>query len=172
MQIGALFPEHQQRKEGCGDIWEQYGIQRTEIALKTIRDLNDILPFKIGITIRDSCWAERVAMEQAIAFLRGGVSHHRPCCTTTGCDEETNAIVAVVGPAKSSTTIAVQNLLQVFRIPQIGYGSTTPDLSDKEQYSYFMRVVPSDAWQSRAIIAILEKYKWRYVAVIYSAGKN
>ena len=52
MQIGALFPEHQQRKEGCGDIWEQYGIQRTEIALKTIRDLNDILPFKIGITIR------------------------------------------------------------------------------------------------------------------------
>lgn len=59
-------------------------------------------------------------MEQAIAFLRGGVSHHRPCCTTTGCDEETNAIVAVVGPAKSSTTIAVQNLLQVFRIPQIG----------------------------------------------------
>ncbi|CAJ0944058.1 unnamed protein product, partial [Mesorhabditis belari] len=36
IQIGALFPLHRQASgiEGCGVIWEQYGIQRTEIALK------------------------------------------------------------------------------------------------------------------------------------------
>lgn len=38
-------------------------------------------------------------------------------------------------------------LTQVFRIPQIGYAATTPDLSDKEQFGYFLRVVPSDVWQ-------------------------
>lgn len=50
--------------EGCGAIWEQYGIQRAEIAVLTVQELNKHLPFKLGISIRDSCWTERIAMEQ------------------------------------------------------------------------------------------------------------
>lgn len=50
--------------EGCGAIWEQYGIQRAEIAMLTVQELNKHLPFKLGISIRDSCWTERIAMEQ------------------------------------------------------------------------------------------------------------
>jgi ABC-type branched-subunit amino acid transport system substrate-binding protein len=72
--------------------------------------------------------------------------------------QKANPTVAIVGPAKSSTTIAVQNVLQVFRIPQIGYGATTTDLSDKEQFGYFMRTVPSDLWQARAIMELLSGY--------------
>lgn len=121
---------------------EQYGIQRAEIAMIVVEELNKHLPFKLGISIRDSCWTERIAMEQAIAFLREGVAQCS-CCQTAGCQKKTNPITAIIGPAKSSTTIAVQNLLQVFRIPQIAYSATTTDLSDKEQFSYFMRVVPS-----------------------------
>ncbi|TKR93576.1 hypothetical protein L596_008001 [Steinernema carpocapsae] len=66
VQIGALFPVHRQiaGTEGCGPIWEQYGIQRAEIALNTIEELNKQLPFRLGISIRDSCWNERIAMEQ------------------------------------------------------------------------------------------------------------
>lgn len=59
-------------------------------------------------------------MEQSIAFLREGVSAQCSCCPTAGCQKKLAPVVAIVGPAKSSTTIAVQNLLQVFRIPQIG----------------------------------------------------
>ncbi|VBB31958.1 unnamed protein product [Acanthocheilonema viteae] len=171
VQIGALFPLHHQitGTEACGRIWEQYGIQRMEIALATIAELNAFLPFKLGISIRDSCWTDRIAMEQSIAFLREGVSQCS-CATTPGCQKKTAPVVAIVGPAKSSTTIAVQNLLQVFHIPQIGYGATTADLSDKEQYGYFMRVVPADTWQAKLVIAMLEHFNWTYVAVIYSAG--
>jgi ABC-type branched-subunit amino acid transport system substrate-binding protein len=60
--------------------------------------------------------------------------------------------------------------LQVFRIPQIGYGATTTDLSDKEQFGYFLRTVPSDLWQARAIMELLKHFSWRYIAVVYSAG--
>ena len=76
----------------------------------------------------------------------------------------------MVGPGKSSSTIAVQNLLQVFRIPQIGYSATTTDLSDKEQFPYFLRVVPSDAWQAKAINHVLKHFNWTYIAVVYTAG--
>ena len=63
-----------------------------------------------------------MAMEQAIAFLRGGVTQGcgKQACAKPPCDDDFNPVVAVIGPAKSSTTIAVQNLLQVFRIPQLG----------------------------------------------------
>uniref|UniRef100_A0AC35FN88 G-protein coupled receptors family 3 profile domain-containing protein n=1 Tax=Panagrolaimus sp. PS1159 TaxID=55785 RepID=A0AC35FN88_9BILA len=171
IQIGALFPMHRQvaGTESCGAIWEQYGIQRAEIAMLTVEELNRQLPFRLGISIRDSCWTERIAMEQAIAFLREGVAQCS-CCQTAGCQKKTNPITAIVGPAKSATTIAVQNLLQVFRIPQIAYAATTTDLSDKEQFGYFMRVVPSDGWQARAINLLLMKFNWTYIAVVYSAG--
>ncbi|CAD5206117.1 unnamed protein product [Bursaphelenchus okinawaensis] len=171
IQIGALFPMHRQiaGTEACGAIWEQYGIQRAEIAVLTVKELNKILPFRLGITIRDSCWTERIAMEQTIGFLREGVQQCS-CCQTAGCQKKANPVVAIVGPAKSSTTIAVQNVLQVFRIPQIGYGATTTDLSDKEQFGYFLRTVPSDAWQAMAIMELLKYYNWTYIAVVYSAG--
>ncbi|VDM93187.1 unnamed protein product, partial [Onchocerca ochengi] len=118
---------------------------------------------------RDSCWTDRIAIEQSIAFLREGVGHCS-CTSTPGCQKKTAPVVAIVGPAKSSTTIAVQNLLQVFHMPQIGYGATTADLSDKEQFGYFMRVVPADTWQAKLVVAMLEHFNWTYVAVIYSAG--
>ncbi|KAI1713584.1 receptor family ligand binding region domain-containing protein [Ditylenchus destructor] len=171
IQIGALFPMHRQiaGAEGCGAIWEQYGIQRAEMAVLTVQELNKHLPFRLGISIRDSCWTERIAMEQTIAFLREGVTQCS-CCQTAGCQKKANPVVAIVGPAKSSTTIAVQNLLQVFRIPQIGYAATTTDLSDKEQFGYYLRVVPSDAWQARAINQLLRHFNWTYIAVVYSAG--
>ncbi|KAK0425117.1 hypothetical protein QR680_009040 [Steinernema hermaphroditum] len=172
VQIGALFPVHRQiaGTEGCGPIWEQYGIQRAEIALSTIEELNRELPFRLGISIRDSCWNERIAMEQTIAFLRDGVGGQCSCCQRAGCEKKAAPVVALVGPAKSSTTIAVQNLLQVFRIPQIGYSATTTDLSDKEQFGYYLRVVPSDVWQARAIWNLLKHFRWDYIAVVYSAG--
>ncbi|CAD6184781.1 unnamed protein product [Caenorhabditis auriculariae] len=150
-------------------VWEQYGIQRSEIAMKTVREINEHLPFRLGLSIRDSCWTERIAMEQTIAFLREGVAQCS-CCQTPGCNKKSVPVVAVIGPGKSSSTIAVQNLLQVFRIPQVGYSSTTPDLSDKEQFGYFLRVVPSDEWQAQAINRLLHHYNWTYIAVVYSAG--
>lgn len=51
-------------------------------------------------------------MEQTIAFLREGVAQCS-CCQTPGCNKKSVPVVAIVGPGKSSSTIAVQNLLQV-----------------------------------------------------------
>lgn len=40
-------------------------------------------------------------------------------------------IVGLIGPGSSSVAIQVQNLLQLFNIPQIAYSATSMDLSDK-----------------------------------------
>lgn len=108
--IGCLFPIHRQiaGTDSCGEIWEQYGIQRTEMALKTLRRINEegMLPFRLGMSVRDSCWSERVAMEQTIAFMRNVLGQNSDqCCADRdnpeSCSTKQTNLAAIVGPGKS-----------------------------------------------------------------------
>ncbi|OTF72977.1 metabotropic glutamate receptor 1-like protein, partial [Euroglyphus maynei] len=69
-----------------------------------------------------------------------------PCPKAT---KKAKNIVGVVGPASSTNTIQVQNLLQLFNIPQIGYSATSKELSGKNFFKFFLRVVPSDHHQAQ-----------------------
>ena len=81
-----------------------------------------------------------------------------------------NKILAVIGPGGSSVSINVQNLLQLFDIPQIGYSATSRDLSDKKMFKTFLRVVPSDYLQVKAMVDLVQAMNWTYVFAIYTEG--
>ncbi|NXX77201.1 GRM1 protein, partial [Urocolius indicus] len=55
-------------------------------------------------------------------------------------------------------------------IPQIAYSATSIDLSDKTLYKYFLRVVPSDTLQARAMLDIVKRYNWTYVSAVHTEG--
>jgi len=76
----------------------------------------------------------------------------------------------VIGPGGSGVAINVQNLLQLFDIPQIGYSASSKDLSDKNLFKTFLRVVPSDKMQVQAMIDVVLKMKWTYIFAVYTAG--
>ncbi|KPJ05589.1 V-type proton ATPase subunit C [Papilio xuthus] len=76
-------------------------------------------------------------------------------------------IAGVVGAASSVTSVQVANLLRLFKIPQVSFLSTSPELSNKARFEYFMRTIPSDSHQVRAMVEIAKKLEWRYVSVIY-----
>ncbi|XP_076131032.1 glutamate receptor, metabotropic 5a [Alosa pseudoharengus] len=186
--IGALFSVHHQppadkvHERKCGAVREQYGIQRVEAMMHTLDRINanpHILPnITLGCEIRDSCWHSAVALEQSIEFIRDTL--------VSAEEEESNArclgdegftpisgkkpIVGLIGPGSSSVAIQVQNLLQLFNIPQIAYSATSMDLSDKSLFKYFMRVVPSDAQQAQAMVDIVKRYNWTYVSAIHTEG--
>ncbi|KAI5627781.1 metabotropic glutamate receptor 1 isoform X1 [Silurus asotus] len=174
--LGALFSVHHQPSADrvadrkCGEVREQYGIQRVEATFHTLDRINSdphLLPnISLGCEIRDSCWHSSVALEQSIEFIRdslisirddskdgskwcvdGAPSNHPP--------PTKKPIAGVIGPGSSSVAIQVQNLLQLFNIPQIAYSATSIDLSDKTLFKYFLRVVPSDTLQARAMLDIL-----------------
>nr|XP_032832666.1 metabotropic glutamate receptor 5-like [Petromyzon marinus] len=210
--IGALFSVHHQppadkvSERKCGEIREQYGIQRVEAMFHTLERINAdpaLLPgISLGCEIRDSCWHSAVALEQSIEFIRdsltsgggddaaavggrgdGHASHvgarlSGPVTATATAAARCIAappslkrpIVGLIGPGSSSMAIQVQNLLQLFNIPQIAYSATSKDLSDKSHYKYFMRVVPSDTLQARAMLDIVRKYNWTYVSAVHTEG--
>ncbi|XP_071440304.1 metabotropic glutamate receptor 5-like, partial [Hetaerina americana] len=89
---------------------------------------------------------------------------------TTACPKSTRSqrkpLIGVVGPGSSSVALQVQNLLQLFHIPQIGYSTTSRDLSDKSRFEYFLRVVPSDYFQAQLLVDIVKSFNWTYVSTI------
>ncbi|XP_064106613.1 uncharacterized protein LOC135215628 [Macrobrachium nipponense] len=183
--IGALFSVHQQPKQKtaftltCGKIREQYGIQRVEAAFLAIDQINanpDLLPnITLGVEIRDSCWYSSIALEQSIEFIRDALAPPESANDTKkdSCSKAVSSskhLVGVVGPGSSDVTIQVQNLLQLFGIPQVGYSATSRDLSDKSRFSYFMRVVPSDYYQAQVMVDFVRHYNWTYVSVVHTDG--
>ncbi|KAM6907517.1 glutamate receptor, metabotropic 5a [Xenentodon cancila] len=186
--IGALFSVHHQppadkvHERKCGAVREQYGIQRVEAMMHTLDRINadpTILPnITLGCEIRDSCWHSAVALEQSIEFIRDTLVSSDEEESQGKCTVESGSmllqgkkpIVGLIGPGSSSVAIQVQNLLQLFNIPQIAYSATSMDLSDKSLYKYFMRVVPSDMQQARAMVDIVKRYNWSYVSAIHTEG--
>ncbi|KAG7265840.1 hypothetical protein CRUP_010482 [Coryphaenoides rupestris] len=205
--IGALFSVHHQpsaervAERKCGEIREQYGIQRVEAMFHALDRINadpNLLPnVTLGCEIRDSCWHSSVALEQSIEFIRDSLISIRDEKDKDGgtprwCVQEGGAppgqspsppprppppstkkpIAGVIGPGSSSVAIQVQNLLQLFNIPQIAYSATSIDLSDKTLFKYFLRVVPSDTLQARAILDIVKRYNWTYVSAVHTEGET
>ncbi|KAI5204409.1 Metabotropic Glutamate Receptor 5 [Manis pentadactyla] len=185
--IGALFSVHHQptvdkvHERKCGAVREQYGIQRVEAMLHTLERINSdptLLPnITLGCEIRDSCWHSAVALEQSIEFIRDSLISSEEEEGLVRCVDGSSSsfrskkpIVGVIGPGSSSVAIQVQNLLQLFNIPQIAYSATSMDLSDKTLFKYFMRVVPSDAQQARAMVDIVKRYNWTYVSAVHTEG--
>uniref|UniRef100_A0A8C4H6D5 Metabotropic glutamate receptor 5 n=1 Tax=Dicentrarchus labrax TaxID=13489 RepID=A0A8C4H6D5_DICLA len=179
--IGALFSVHHQppadkvHERKCGAVREQYGIQRVEAMMHTLDRINIdpyILPnITLGCEIRDSCWHSAVALEQSIEFIRDSLVSSDECADPSATPMRgKKPIVGLIGPGSSSVAIQVQNLLQLFNIPQIAYSATSMDLSDKSLFKYFMRVVPSDAQQARAMVDIVKRYNWSYVSAIHTEG--
>lgn len=190
--IGALFSVHHQpaaekvAERKCGDVREQYGIQRVEAMFHTLDRINadpNLLPnISLGCEVRDSCWHSSVALEQSIEFIRDSLISIRDdkdgskwCIDGTPSHQpppSKKPIAGVIGPGSSSVAIQVQNLLQLFNIPQIAYSATSIDLSDKTLFKYFLRVVPSDTLQARAMLDIVKRYNWTYVSAVHTEGET
>uniref|UniRef100_A0A3Q2Q6G2 Glutamate metabotropic receptor 1 n=1 Tax=Fundulus heteroclitus TaxID=8078 RepID=A0A3Q2Q6G2_FUNHE len=188
--IGALFSVHHQpsaekvAERKCGEVREQYGIQRVEAMFHTLDRINsdpNLLPnITLGCEIRDSCWHSSVALEQSIEFIRDSLISIRDdaegskwCIEGSPSSQPPSTkkpIAGVIGPGSSSVAIQVQNLLQLFNIPQIAYSATSIDLSDKTLFKYFLRVVPSDTLQARALLDIVKRYNWTYVSAVHTEG--
>ncbi|XP_071495537.1 metabotropic glutamate receptor 1-like [Diadema antillarum] len=181
----------------CGEIREQYGIHRVEVMLHTLEKINKdpaILPeVKLGCEIRDSCWYPSVALEQSLQFVSDNLEtssstrdSRLECAVPDGLaldpgeiglsavakrtSIERKPIAAVIGPGSSAVAIQVQNLLQLFNIPQVAYSATSRDLSDKTLFEYFLRVCPSDTLQAQAMVDIILRYNWTFVSAIHTLG--
>ena len=163
--LGGLFPVHKRSKlteNSCGVIDPQPGFQYMVAMLFALEQINkntDILPnITLGASIYDTCRSRTIGADRAKDVIKSTIL------------EDAKPVVGVVGPLTSDVSISVANLLRVFDIPQISYGATTADLSNKELYGNFFRTVPPDSFQARALVDVILHFGWNYVFAINSYG--
>ncbi|XP_043269518.1 metabotropic glutamate receptor 2-like isoform X2 [Venturia canescens] len=169
--LGGLMMVHEREDSiTCGPVMPQGGVQALEAMLYTLDWINErnLVPgVKIGAHILDDCDKDTYGLEMAVDFIKGSISNIDGAeyhCNKTAVRK---VISGVVGAASSVTSIQVANLLRLFRIPQVSFFSTSPELSNKMRFEYFTRTIPSDHYQVKAMVDIVLEMGWSYVSIIY-----
>ncbi|XP_033826124.2 metabotropic glutamate receptor 4 [Periophthalmus magnuspinnatus] len=180
ISLGGLFPVHARGNDGkaCGELKKEKGIHRLEamlFALDRINNDNELLPnITLGARILDTCSRDTHALEQSLTFVQALIEKDSTDvkCLSGGPPIITKPerVVGVIGASASSVSIMVANILRLFKIPQISYASTAPELSDNTRYDFFSRVVPPDTYQAQAMVDIVKAMQWNYVSTVASEG--
>ncbi|XP_051282244.1 taste receptor type 1 member 1 [Dicentrarchus labrax] len=76
--------------------------------------------------------------------------------------------VGLVGPDSSSNTFTPATLLGAYLVPQISYEASNEMLSNKFRYPSFFRTIPNDKNQVAAMIQLLIRFNWTWIAIIAS----
>ncbi|XP_060115585.1 taste receptor type 1 member 3-like [Heteronotia binoei] len=175
--IGGLFAFHSKvRYKAKAEIptcysFYTHGYQRhlaMRFAIDEINNSTALLPgVQLGYEIHNTCDNVVVATKPAVAFLskypgNGGLE--------VQCNyiDYKPYVIAVVGPDSSELSVVLSRLLNFLSIPQISPTSTTEQLSNKELYPSFFRTVPSDRHQVEAMVQLLRKFHWNWVAALAS----
>ncbi|XP_056223274.1 glutamate receptor, metabotropic 8a isoform X4 [Seriola aureovittata] len=178
--LGGLFPVHSRGDRGtpCGELKKEKGIHRLEAMMFAIDLINkdpELLPnITLGARILDTCSRDTYALEQSLTFVQALIERDGSDVRCANGDPpiftKPDKIVGVIGAAASSVSIMVANILRLFKIPQVSYASTAPELSDNTRYDFFSRVVPPDSYQAQAMMDIVTAMEWNYVSTLASEG--
>lgn len=72
----------------------------------------------------------------------------------------------VIGSSGSTVSAAIATALNPSKTVQISYASSSPTLSNRTLYPWFMRVAASDVWQAQAVVDLVNSFGWTKGAVI------
>uniref|UniRef100_A0A8C9V9I9 Glutamate metabotropic receptor 4 n=1 Tax=Scleropages formosus TaxID=113540 RepID=A0A8C9V9I9_SCLFO len=180
ISLGGLFPVHARGNDGkaCGELKKEKGIHRLEAMLFALDRINndpDLLPnITLGARILDTCSRDTHALEQSLTFVQALIEKDGSDVKCLGGGPpiitKPERVVGVIGASASSVSIMVANILRLFKIPQVSYASTAPELSDNTRYDFFSRVVPPDTYQAQAMVDIVKAMRWNYVSTVASEG--
>ncbi|KAK1168091.1 hypothetical protein AOXY_G10947 [Acipenser oxyrinchus oxyrinchus] len=81
------------------------------------------------------------------------------------CDQLALGVAAVFGPSHSSSVSAVQSICNALEVPHIQTRWKHPAVDNKD--TFYINLYPDYASISRAILDIVQYYKWKTVTVVY-----
>ncbi|KAJ8290914.1 hypothetical protein GJAV_G00019140 [Gymnothorax javanicus] len=136
-------------------------------AVESINKSPTLSGIRLGYSIFDTCSDVTTALyvTKSIADRAVGCEVHM---NSSACPQP---IMAVVGAAHSEVSIAVARQLNLKLIPQISYESTAIILSNKNRFPAFLRTVPSDEHQTKAMVKLLSINRWNWVGMITTDGE-
>ncbi|XP_039642749.1 extracellular calcium-sensing receptor-like [Perca fluviatilis] len=135
-------------------------------AIEEINNSTEILPgISLGYKIYDVCGSIARSVRVALALANGNEILSAPF--EAPCTRPAH-VQAIMGETSSSPCMAVATVIGPFHIPMISHFATCACLSDKTKYQSFLRTIPSDYYQSRALAQLVWHFGWTWVGAIRS----
>nr|XP_021328991.1 extracellular calcium-sensing receptor isoform X1 [Danio rerio] len=139
-------------------------MQTMIFAVREINQRQDLLPnLSLGYHIRDSGDDIPVSVKRSLLLVNGQPDKD----SGQSCeDTRKQPSPVVVGEASSGISMAVLRSLGCFKIPLVSYFASCSCLSNKKEFPAFMRTMPSDLFQIKALAKLVHYFQWTWVGVI------
>ncbi|CAH2314886.1 vomeronasal type-2 receptor 26-like [Pelobates cultripes] len=122
-----------------------------------------ILPnVTLGYNVYDSYVDLFRAVQGAVRLYSGNKKQY----PNYNCDNS-SVLAAVIEGMPPSFSIQYANIFGIYNYPQISFMSQDPVQSDKQQFPFFYRAIPSEKTLYAAIIALLKHFGWTWIGIIY-----
>ncbi|XP_078102119.1 extracellular calcium-sensing receptor-like [Sander vitreus] len=155
-------------------------MQTMTFAINEINQRSDLLPqLKLGFHIRDSCDDIPVSLRASLLLVNGqpeigpradrvnGDKGQERNSSNLGCAAVRSIVSPVIiGDAASGVSMALLRSLGSFHIPLVSYFASCSCLSNQRDFPTFMRTMPSDAFQIRALAQLVSYFGWTWVGVL------
>ncbi|KAG3281889.1 taste 1 receptor member 3 [Ictidomys tridecemlineatus] len=138
-----------------------------KMAVEEINNSSTLLPgLHLGYDLFDTCSEPMVTMKPSLMFLaEAGNSSIAAYCNYTQYQPR---VLAVIGPHSSELALITGKFFSFFLMPQVSYGASMDRLSNRDTFPSFFRTVPSDRVQLEAVVKLLQKFEWNWVAALGS----
>uniref|UniRef100_A0A671U5B5 G-protein coupled receptors family 3 profile domain-containing protein n=1 Tax=Sparus aurata TaxID=8175 RepID=A0A671U5B5_SPAAU len=139
--------------------------QTMVFAIDEINRNSNLLPnVTLGYSLYDNCIKLRIGFPAAISLVSGQDEQFLLDETCVG----NPPVIGIVGDPSSTSSIAISSILGSYRVPMVSYFATCSCLSDRQKFPSFLRTIPSDAFQVRAMIQILNHFGWTWTGLLVS----
>ncbi|XP_045898090.1 extracellular calcium-sensing receptor-like, partial [Micropterus dolomieu] len=177
--IGGLFPLHYSpvsslptyNTKPTANMYKYFSsralrwMQTMTFAIKEINQRSDLLPqLKLGFHIRDSCDDIPVSLRASLLLVNGQPESGSRAESCAALQRTLSPVI--IGDAASGVSMALLRSLGSFHIPLVSYFASCSCLSNQREFPTFMRTMPSDAFQIKALAQLVSYFGWTWVGVI------
>ncbi|XP_062046254.1 taste receptor type 1 member 3 [Lepus europaeus] len=178
--LGGLFPLGLAEEDSLRDRAQPHSIVCTrfsalglflamavKMAVEEINNGSALLPgLRLGYDLFDTCSNPMATMKHSLMFLaKEGSRDIAAYCDYTQYQPR---VLAVIGPHSSELALITGKFFSFFLMPQVSFGASMEQLSNREAFPSFFRTVPNDRLQLEATVELLLEFGWNWVAAVGS----
>ncbi|XP_072277294.1 vomeronasal type-2 receptor 26-like [Pyxicephalus adspersus] len=161
------YVTYQEKPEAatCEDFVIRYyrDVLAVIFAIEEINENRNILPnLTLGFDIFDSCVSEARAIQATMMLLW----EEKDLAYDRIGSWKIPILAGIVGDSMSTLSIPIARIAGLCNYPQISFGAFDPDLGDRIQFPSFLRTVPNENIQNKAISQLLKHLGWTWVGIL------
>ncbi|XP_039204192.1 vomeronasal type-2 receptor 26-like [Crotalus tigris] len=124
------------------------------------QDPKFLINMTLGYIIQDSYFDVKMTSDALLDLLSAGNAN----IPNYSCGRQKNILTLLEG-ASTDISILISPMLGTYKIPQISFTFASHVLSDKTQFPFFYRTVPSVEAQYLGIVQLLHHFRWTLIGL-------